>query len=152
MPDIGQQLVGAYLKLVKGCGVVDYGVDDVDVLGLNVNAKRAYACVVATHPGGLKFGDTNHETIKTLAEKHERQVLHAGTALKGFDTTFMLWSPNVERGYLVGRLNEIGGLDLVVNRDYKAAVDELTAIARKQHADSTNPAFRMLQILANIPD
>jgi hypothetical protein len=50
----GEYLVGAYLKLVEECDVVDYnvrtpgggleGLGELDVVGLNFKTKTAYVC------------------------------------------------------------------------------------------------------------
>ncbi len=58
----------------------------------------------------------------------------------------MLWSPVVPKG-LGKRLDEIEGLELIINDEYTRRVDELRKRARIVTYDVGNPAFRLLQIL-----
>ncbi len=156
--EIGEYLVGAHLKVIEGCDVVDYhvrfGDDDaeaVDVVGVDLSDKTIYLCGVATHLGGLRVGTTNHETIEHVSEKIETFRKYADAKLGDFSHRFMFWSPIVESGYLENRLAEIDGLKLIANSDYKKAVDELTGKARTDKRNISNPAFRMLQILGSLP-
>lgn len=156
--EIGEYLVGAYLKVVNGCDVVDYHVrlgdgeaDVVDVLGVDISNKTVYLCGVSTHLTGLRHGGTNHSTIDLINEKRRTYQVYAEANFADFSHRFMLWSPVVESGYLENRITEIDGLELVANSDYKKAVNELTEKANADKRDIGNPAFRMLQILGSLP-
>lgn len=157
--EMGEYIVGAYLKLVKGCGVVDYnarppgggleGLGELDVVGFDLVDRRAYLCEVTTHLRGLLISKGEDATISTIANKHKRQRTYANKFLSDFDHSFMFWSPVVRRG-LVVELQKIDGLELFINGRYKTAVDELRRLARHQSWDANNPAFRMLQILEHL--
>ena len=77
---MGEFLVGAYLKLVLGCGVVDYnarppggglaGLGELDVVGFDFAKRKAYLCEVTTHLGGLLIGPNADNTINKLKSKH----------------------------------------------------------------------------------
>ena len=61
--EMGEYVVGAYLKEIVLCDFVDYGVrvrggglaglNELDVLGLRFADKTAYLCEVTTHTRGL---------------------------------------------------------------------------------------------------
>lgn len=157
---MGEYLVGAYLKLILGCGVVDYnarppgggleGLGELDVVGLDFASERAYLCEVTTHLKGLQIGDDAESTIRKLAEKHARQREYAKAHLHlpTFSVRFMYWSPRVRRG-LMSALAATG-FELFVNEAYTKAMEELCAKARSSTSDANNPAFRVLQILEHM--
>jgi hypothetical protein len=157
--EMGEYLVGAYLKLILGCDVVDYnarppggglkGLGELDVIGFSFGTRTAYLCEVTTHLDGLQIGSGAEATIKKLTQKHERQCAFAREYLGDFEHRFMFWSPIVRPG-LVRELQSIVGYELFINATYKEAVEALRAVASKSSADSNNPAFRVLQILEHV--
>ena len=84
--EMGEYIVGAYLKLIEGCDVVDYnvrppggglaGLSEFDVIGLRFKDSTAIMCEVTTHIRRLLY-KTNEETAKRIAKKHERQKDYA---------------------------------------------------------------------------
>ena len=157
--EMGEYIVGAYLKLVLGCDVVDYnarppggglkGLGELDVIGFSFGERVAYLCEVTTHLDGLLIGSSADATVSKLKAKHERQRAYAEEYLQGFDHRFMFWSPVVRAG-LVADLEKITGFEFFINGQYKAAIDKLLSIARKSTSDANNPAFRVLQILGHL--
>ena len=111
--EMGESLVGAYLKLVEGCDFVDYGVrtpgggvaglNELNVVGIKFAENKAFLCEVTTHVRGLLYGD-NQETVQRIERKHENQRRYADTHLKNFDPQFTFWSPYVPKGYLTTKL------------------------------------------------
>ena len=90
--EVGELVVGAYLKEVLGCDFVDYNVrapgggragqPEFDVLGLHFGDRTAYLCEVATHLGGLNYGGKSYRhALDTVALKHGRQREYARTCL-----------------------------------------------------------------------
>jgi hypothetical protein len=158
--EMGEYLVGAYLKLLLGCGVVDYnarppggglaGLGELDVIGLDFFNERAYLCEVTTHLEGLQIGSGSDATIRKLAEKHARQREYAKAHLHlpKFTVRFMYWAPRVRSGLLPAL--EATGFELFVNKGYTKAMNELRQKARSSSADANNPAFRLLQILEHM--
>jgi hypothetical protein len=156
--EMGEYVVGAYLKVVLGCDVVDYnarppggglqGLGELDVIGFSFGHRKAYMCEVTTHLDGLLIGKGKDATIEKLKQKHQRQRDYADKYLGEFECHYMFWSPVVRPG-LVAALNQIG-FELIINGKYKKAVDDLRAKARKSTADANNPAFRLLQILEHL--
>ncbi len=167
MTEMGEFLVGAWLKVVQKCDFIQYndrlpgghmqGLAEVDVIGLNLNSKEAYLCEVTTHLRGLGIKDypTTMEKLKTkfLSDKN-----YADKMLKEFPTRhYMFWSPVVPEGQYTVGLNELKkelekdlNLELVINRQYAERVEQLKNEAHEKHEDTGNPAFRLLQILGHL--
>ncbi|MDP1690346.1 MAG: hypothetical protein Q8L52_04085 [bacterium] len=161
MTDIGEYIVGAYLKIVEGCDVIDYnvrplggglkGLGELDVIGMNFKTKTVFICEVTTHLCGLQYGVGYEGTFKKVESKHKRQIAYAKEYLNAFDTKrFMLWSPRVPIGKMTVELAKLKKLELVINGEYTKKVDELRSIAKKTTNDMGNPFFRTLQILEHL--
>ena len=156
--DVGEYIVGAYLKIILKCDFVDYnvrppgggmkGLQELDVLGLDFKNKTAYLCEVSTHIRGLRF-----TTIKRIINKHKAQKKYAANYLKAFPIVhFMFWSPVVPVGKITKELNKIKGLELCINEVYKDCMTYLTTEAAFTTHDAGNPFFRMLQIVKHMRD
>lgn len=157
---IGEYMVGAFLKTVLKCDIIDYnarppgggikGLEELDVIGLDFKSKTAYLCEVTTHILGLKYGG-NVATVNRIRKKYNRQKEYARKYLKNFKTKhYMLWSPVVSEGYITQKLGRLRKLDLVINDDYTACMDILKVEARNLTNDTGNPFFRVLQILEHL--
>lgn len=155
--DIGEYIVGAYLKVVLSCDFVDYnvrppgggleGLSELDVVGLDFKSQTAYLCEVTTHIKGIQYG-TNQQTVETIRKKHERQKAYAEKHLNNFPfRRYMLWSPVVPKGFITQQIETIDGLEAIINRAYTERIDELRQHARHLSQDVGNPFFRTLQIL-----
>ncbi len=80
--EIGEYIVGAYLKIIIKCDFVDYnvrppvggleGLNELDVVGLDFKNKTAYLCEVTTHITGFLYKD-NKTTIEKIKKKYKRQ-------------------------------------------------------------------------------
>lgn len=55
-----------------------------------------------------------------------------------------------EKGVVTNALEQIEGLELIVNAKYATCVDELRVHARNTTHDTNNPFFRILQILEHL--
>jgi len=162
MPEMGEYLVGAYLKLIEGCDLVDYGVRvpdggmeglrELDVVGLRLADRQAFLCEVATHLDGLLYGSGPQETIERIRQKYEHQRDYARRYLASFEPRFMLWAPVVSRGPLTEGLAAIEGLQLVINGEYKRRVEALLEKAKRERQLTGNPVFRVFQILGALRD
>ena len=158
--DIGEYIVGAYLKIIKECDFVDYnvrppgggleGLNELDVVGLDFKNKVAYLCEVTTHIRGVLYKN-NITTVNKINLKYKRQIKYANKYLSDFPKKyFMFWSPVVPKGYVTKELEKIDGLELVINKKYTQCIDELRLKAKKLTNDVGNPFFRMLQILEHL--
>lgn len=159
--EIGEFVVGAYLKIILGCDFVDYnvrppgggleGLSELDVVGLDFKSKTAYLCEVTTHIGGLLYGSSTSYTVEKIAQKHEMQKKYAKKHLTNFPTKYyMFWSPVVPVGKITEGLGKIKGLELIINEKYTEKIDELRKEASKRKNDEGNPFFRTLQILEHL--
>ena len=157
---MGEFVVGAYLKQLLNCDVVDYnvrppggglkGLAEFDVIGLKFSKRQAFLCEVTTHLDGLNYGN-NQTTLQRIKDKLERQRWYADTYLAEFeDIHFMFWSPVVPKGFLTERLSLIDDLELKINEEYKACIGKLRAEARRTTRDTGNIFFRSLQILEHL--
>jgi len=159
--EMGEYIVGAYLKIIKHCDFIDYnvrppggglsGLTELDVIGLDFKSQTAYLCEVTTHISGLLYGSGNQSTVEKIKAKHQRQKEYAEKNLSNFpNKRYMFWSPVVPKGYITTELARIDGLELIVNGTYAKCVDELRAIAKNTTNDMGNPFFRTLQILEHL--
>lgn len=161
LTDIGEYIAGAYLQLKLECDVVDYnvrppggglpGLEELDVIGLDLKTNKAYLCEVTTHIRGILYGD-NKTTVKRITKKHERQKLYGAKYLKNFQCEYMLWSPVVPKGFVTDGLAQLPDLQLVINGEYKRRIGELQKLAVTTTHDARNPVFRLLQILEHLRD
>ncbi len=160
--DVGEYIVGACLKLNYDCDVVDYnvrppgggleGLGELDVIGLNFETDTAYLCEVTTHICGLNY-EGNKKSVERIREKLDRQKVYAAKYLENFQNIrYLFWSPVVPKGFLTENLAKIEGLELVINGQYKQAVELLRLQAKKETHDARNPFFRTLQILEHLRD
>ena len=159
--EMGEYVVGAYLKLIMECDFVEYnvrrpggklaGLNELDVMGLNFKSKTAYLCEATTHLDGLQYRSGKRTTIENISNKYDKLREYADNHLPGVfrKRHFMFWSPVVSAGIEM-ELKEIEGLELVINDRYSACVNELLERASKVTYDTNNPAFRMLQILGHL--
>jgi len=156
--DIGEYIVGAYLKLILKCDFIDYnvrppggglkGLEELDVLGLDFKKNTAYLCEVTTHIKGLR-----KTTLERISKKHKRQKQYAKRYLSPFSNIrYMFWSPYVPVGILTKKLQKIKGLELFINGKYKKCIEELRQLAANKTHDAKNPFFRLLQIIEHIRD
>lgn len=159
--EVGEYLVGAYLKMVVGCQFVDYnvrspgggqnGLRELDVVGFDFTNNTVYLCEVTTHIRGLLYGNGTQDTLNKIIEKHEWQKTYAEQYLRGFPhRRYQLWSPYVPEGKITTGLAAVTSLELVINEAYTVKVNELRDIARETSYDTGNPVFRLLQILEHL--
>lgn len=126
------------------------GLEELDVVGLDFKNDTAYLCEVTTHIRGLQYGD-KRATIDRIRRKYKRQQAYAQEYLKDYgNKRLMYWSPVVAKGYKTRELGKIRGLELVINEDYAARIEELRSEAGKRANDEGNFAFRVLQILEHL--
>lgn len=160
LTDVGEYIVGAYLKLKLNCDFVDYnvrapggglqGLGELDVLGLDFRHKRAYLCEVTTHIRGVLYKN-NKETVRRITNKYQRLQRYARDRLPAFtDRHYMFWSPVVPEGYITDYLERLTGLELIINGEYRRRIEEMRVMAAAVTYDARNPFFRILQILEHL--
>lgn len=158
--NIGEEIVGQYLRISRKCTFIDYNpytVDvqgEIDVVGIDTINKHVFVCEVAIHTRGLNYG--RHGTYDTFRNKFEKCIAYSDNKFDSYIKTYMLWSPVVKPAKVkeleklkkaLKRKHSIN-LELVINRQFKNCFEEL-----KEHvADQENtkefksPVLRLLQI------
>ena len=157
MPEVGEEIVGTWLRYLAGCDFVDYNVHipggqaEIDVVGINLGHRHVYICEVATHTQGLGY----KEPEKTLLAKFERDFTYACEYFSDLKKSLMLWSPVVRAGQQTDVLTSITrvlkerhsfDLELVVNRDYLQKLEELREKAKELAGNPPHSVMRFLQI------
>jgi hypothetical protein len=159
--EIGEFVVGAYLKEIEQCDFVDYnvrppgggikGLGEMDVLGLRFTDGTVFLCEVATHLGGLEYGGGYEATARKIEEKIARAREYARESLERFpNRRFSFWSPRVPKGALTSLLAGIAEVEMVINQEYADRVSALVALASKTTRETGNPFFRSLQLLGHL--
>lgn len=167
--DIGEEIVGAWLREVAECDFVQYNVPtrknqgEIDVVGLNLEQKKVYICEVATHIQGLQYTKNSQpNNYEKLAQKFASDVIYGETYLKQFERHYMLWSPIVPHPKtmttrhntfrdLARVQHEIqqrysANIEMVINESYWEKVKALKNRASRETFVSQYPVFRLLQI------
>ena len=159
--EMGEYIVGACLKLIKECAVVDYnvrrpggrlaGLDELDVMGLDFKNKKAYLCEVTTHLDGLQYGKNRITTAEKIRTKYIKMQEYADNYLSKYFAKrhFMFWSPVVGPS-AEDELIKIKGLELVINENYTAYIGLLQEFVKNNIYDTGNPAVRILQIIGHV--
>jgi Holliday junction resolvase-like predicted endonuclease len=164
--DIGESLVGAYLRHIVKCEVVIYNSffadrqGEVDVVALRQGKPReVWMCEVTTHIDGMQLGrDGKDSTERVIREKLDRLRHFAQITFPDDQHRYEWWSPRVAVGKRTDFMaatedrwaSEGHELRFVINDDYTERVRALAEHA-KEHSSTTNePAYRMLQILTHL--
>jgi hypothetical protein len=163
--DIGENLVGSYLRYVEGCQFVIFnthypGVQgEIDVVGMKLDGERreTWFCEVVTHIQGMLYG-TYEQTLAKLRDKLLRASNFARDMFPNDAHRYEIWSPVVPKGRFTKAFDEMerkytsDQLDLrfVINEEYTTRVQRLIEYARKHPSATSEPAYRLLQILTRL--
>lgn len=161
--DIGESLVGAYLRYVRGCEFILFNTflpgeqGEIDVIGMKTGERRTvYFAEVTTHLGGMTYGGTQ-KTIDKVRDKLTRAQRFAEDRFPQYEAYFEIWSPRVAKGTVTTAFARMaaefprpGRLSFVINESYGDRLRELIAVARSNEKATSDPGFRMLQLLARV--
>lgn len=162
MIDIGEDLVGAYLREVVGCPLVHFNVrtgtaqGEIDVVGLKLEGAQiseVWLCEVSTHTGGL--GGYKGDVPGKFRQKIAGVKAYADSTYPGVPRHIEVWSPKVAPGMRAKLLTiwqDNPDVTLVANSEYAERVRDLSVIARRATAYRDSPSFRLLQILTRLPE
>ena len=163
MQDIGESIVGAYLRHVRKCDLVLYNEHtganqgEIDVIGIRSGKQpEVWLCEVATHIRGLQYG-TFAQQNKKISDKVKQAKDFADRIFDAHQHHIELWSPYVPAGQVTAWMEDFAAeqktksvdVAFVINDDYTEKVQQLIDLARKNHSTTGEPAFRMLQILTH---
>lgn len=162
--DIGESLVGAYFRYVRGCEFVLFntflpGVQgEIDVIGIRLGEPRdIYFAEVTTHIEGMTYGG-NARTVEKIKDKLTRAQAFAQERFPGDVHHYSVWSPRVPEGAMTNAFAVLAvefsqrgeRLSFVINREYGDHVQELIESARTNSSATSDPAFRLLQVLTRV--
>lgn len=150
--DIGESLVGAYMRYIEGCPIVLYNSfladqqGEVDVVAVKPaqrgQPRVVYLCEVTTHVGGF-----NSKTTLRVDDKLARLREFASATFPDEQHRFQWWSPVVAKGATTTRFDELcaawtkegRSLEFVVNEEYTRRIDALVQHARRNPRRRANP-------------
>lgn len=163
--DIGESIVGSYLRHVRACDLVLYNEftgdqqGEVDVIGVKASpVPEVWLCEVATHIAGLQYDASAEKSRAKISAKIDRAKTYADRVFKAHQQHFELWSPRVPVGAMTTWMGEeqlrrqdaLLEVDFIINDKYTNAVSELISAAKVSTKTTGEDAFRMLQILTHL--
>lgn len=164
--DIGESIVGAYMRYIRNCEVVVYNTflrdrqGEIDVVALKTGPPReVWMCEVTTHIGGMLYPAAGTDgTVAKLRAKLLRAQEFAAATFPEDPIHFEIWSPRVAKGKLTTAFAELEAeantngvdLDFVINEDYTAKLRALAQHAQVNMSATSEPAYRMLQVLTHL--
>lgn len=162
--DIGESLVGAYLRHIVGCQVVVYNSffanrqGEVDVVGLELGEPRkVWLCEVTTHIGGMDLRRRERSAEQVIDSKLSRLRDFADATFPDDEHRFEWWTPRMATGlrdamYVVEQQWGDDGRDLafVTDATYTERIRELADHARENPSTTNEPAYRLLQVLTRL--
>jgi len=168
--DIGQEIVSAYLQVIKGCEFVQQNLylpdvqAEIDVIGIDLQTKTLYVCEVAIHlPTGLQYVKNKQpDNVGRLIAKFSKDIEYTNEYFRGYENKhFMLWSPIVKSSGGTARHNQMNDVaqvqskikaeegvvvELIINEKFEQCLSELRTYASKQTKELKSPVLRYLQI------
>jgi hypothetical protein len=153
--DVGESLVGAYMRQVRNCHTVAFntflpqGQGELDVVGV-ANGPRGvevWMAEVAIHLDSLNYGGYA-KTVDKVSTKVAAARTFAAQVYRDVTPTVELWSPVVPSGLVVALANV--QVDLVVNGDFTARVNTLAELAMGHTKMTGDDAYRFLQLLTHL--
>lgn len=156
--EIGESLVGAYLRQVQGCHTIAFNQylpgkqGEIDVIGLkregDSGEQRVWLVEVAVHLDNLNYGGPD-ATVAKVRAKLETAREYAASTYRDHEVSIEFWSPRVPSG-IAERLGEFEGVELVINEEFTRRVNVLAGLAAATTKQFGDDAFRFLQLLTHL--
>lgn len=160
MENLGERLVGDYLRDIETCDFVEFNVYpkdtiqvELDVVGIRIAEKHAYICEVATMlETGLQYPP---DTSGRLFTKFTKAIDYGNHIFPEWKVDYMLWSPVVKEPnqkealeLAQQRIEAERGIKIIlmINEKYLKVIDDLRQRARDSRAELKSPLMRFLQI------
>jgi hypothetical protein len=93
--NVGEEICGQWLRHKRHCEFVDYNLKipdvqgEIDVIGLNMRQRTAYACEVAVHlVTGLQY--RNPDNVSCLTAKFRKDIAYLSEAFPDYKRVYML--------------------------------------------------------------
>jgi hypothetical protein len=171
--NVGEEIAGIYLQVIKGCAFVQYNAytpevqGEIDVVALDFKGRRVYLCEVAIHlVTGLQYvKDRQPDNVDRLVKKFNKDIDYAESHFPDFERIYMLWSPIVKNQGPGAKHNQLADVKtvrdtilqnrgvevrLMVNHEFKQCLDALREHAANQTVELKSPVLRLLQIEARL--
>jgi Holliday junction resolvase-like predicted endonuclease len=165
MDDPGESLVGSYLHYIVGCQLVLHNTvtpgeqGELDVIGVQLTdaTRTVWFCEVTTHIQGFNYGEFE-STVRKVRDKIRRARVFADATFPDHVHHYEIWSPVVRVGRLTEAFDRLESefseddlnVKFVINERYSQRVRELVEHARKNTSATSEPAYRLLQILTRL--
>lgn len=161
--DLGESLVGAYMRHVEQCSIVLYNSffadqqGEVDVVALKRQGpekpRLVYLCEVTTHIEGMA-----RNTVKRVPAKLGRLREFAELTFPEEEHRFQWWSPYVNEGAITAGFEHLRAdwaadgraLEFIINTEYTRRIAQLVKHASGNTSTTNEPAYRMLQMLTHL--
>jgi len=168
--NIGEEIVGTYLKVCKNCDFVEYNLytqevqGEIDVVGIDTKNKKVFICEVAIHlETGLQYvKDKRPDNYDRFVKKFEKNINYVNNHFdNSYEKTFMLWSPIVKNPKENSKYNQLLDvekvrahlknhhsidLQLIINKNFLNCLEELRTYAGRQTEELKSPILRLMQI------
>jgi len=172
MENIGETLVGDYLKVKYECDFVAFNVStadpkgEIDVVGINSKKKEIYICEVATHlVTGLRYVNAKEkisDNVGRFVKKFKKNIADADKVFPEYKKKhFMLWSPIVKNPKTGTKFNQTKDIaeveheifeqhrvriEVISNQEYMDRLNYLREYARRVTEELKSPVLRLFQI------
>ncbi len=169
MHNIGEEIAGEYLKIIKGCDFVEYNLytpdvqGEIDVVGINAKEKIVYVCEVAIHLiTGLQYVKNRQpDNVDRFIRKFRKDIQYANAYFADYQKHFMLWSPIVKNQGTGAKHNQLRDveqikttlqkefgveLELIINAMFQECLSELRTYAARESKELKSPVLRLYQI------
>jgi hypothetical protein len=171
MENIGESLVGDYLKVILGCDFVEFNLytpdvqGEIDVVGINAKGKKIYICEVATHlVTGLMYVNQKEKTpenVVRFVKKFTKNIEYADKYFADYEKVFMLWSPIIKNQKTGAKFNQTDDIakikaeiferfqvdiQVVCNQKYMDCINQLRHYAGTETKELKSPVLRLFQI------
>ena len=169
MQNIGEEIAGEYLKVIKKCEFIEYNLynpdvqGEIDVVGIDIRKQQLYVCEVATHlVTGLQYvTDKRPDNVNRFLKKFRKNIPYADKYFPDFEKHFMLWSPIIKNQGADAKHNQLNDvneikttlknefnydLELIINHEYHKCLKELREYAHEETKELKSPVLRFMQI------
>lgn len=169
MQNLGEEIAGEYLKVVKNCEFIEYNLHtpdvqgEIDVVGIDIQNKQLYVCEVATHlVTGLQYvSNATPDNVDRFLKKFRKNIPYAQEYFPDFEKHFMLWSPIVKNQGVNAQHNQLNDvheikirlkeefsydLELIINHKYNECLKKLREYAQQETKELKSPVLRLMQI------
>ena len=169
MENVGERIVGDYLRIKENCDFINFNIytrdsqGEIDVVGINNKSKKVFICEVAIHLStGLQYTKNKRpDTCHRLTLKFIKDINYGNKYFRGYKKVYMLWSPIVKerKGKIeynqmnhlrtmakkIRRLRNVK-IELMINQKFATAMEELRKYASMKTEELKSPVLRVFRI------